>query len=464
MDAVGCAGVGIGKNAPVTQVRLIVFPEDGEGIDGGGAARVGGARAVDQVGIGDVDRLFARGEADAARAAEAIRHGADVARRRIEAVDLLRELGFGAKPLFVAINGIGEPHRPVSGDDDVVGRVEGPGMIVVQQRDGLVRPFGFHVDQPGGLAQRTLRTQDQAVAVICAAAGHKVSLGASHFVAGEIGRGKELDLSDDNGLVMGGDCVRRRIRELVRGDEQGVGGWVEDARFVEEGGARIVDQDLQTGRRAEDPEEGVVVYEERLGLRGGEGSRGDSGTVSASRDRSNGRRDTHCHNASLWRLTSCQLRSSGNRRCCEPDRGEGESEAEADDGRSLPRLSDPDLLESENATLVGTWSAVFGLRRSGRMFDACTLASARRRRGQRRIKATMTATDDARSRPTQRDQMRRSIATGNVLTFHASHYPNCRDPWTCQAHSQACPIAGRRPGLWHMVVCEAAHHCGAGLS
>ena len=36
-------------------------------------------------------------------------------------------------------------------------------------------------------------------------------------------------------------------------------------------------------------------------------------------------------------------------------------EAEADDGLSLPRLSDADLLESEKETLEGNRSAIFGL-------------------------------------------------------------------------------------------------------
>ena len=78
---------------------------------------------------------------------------------------------------------------------------------------------------------------------------------------------------------------------------------------------------------------------------------------------------SYCHNASLWRFTRCQVRSSSNRLCCEPDRGEGECEpdaeaepeADADDGLSLPRLSDSDLLEPEKETLEGNRSASFGL-------------------------------------------------------------------------------------------------------
>lgn len=59
LDAVRGARVGVGEHAPVAQVRLVVFPEDGQGVDGGGAARVAGVVAVDEVGVGDVDGVFA---------------------------------------------------------------------------------------------------------------------------------------------------------------------------------------------------------------------------------------------------------------------------------------------------------------------------------------------------------------------------------------------------------------------
>ena len=35
-DAVGRTGVGVGEDAPVRHVRLVVFPKDGVGVNGGG--------------------------------------------------------------------------------------------------------------------------------------------------------------------------------------------------------------------------------------------------------------------------------------------------------------------------------------------------------------------------------------------------------------------------------------------
>lgn len=207
VDAVRGARVGVGEHAPVGQERLVVFPKHGKGVDGRGAARVARFAAVEQIRVGDVDGVFLGGEADAVRAAEAVGHHPDVPRRRVEAVDLLWQLGFGPEPLLIAIDGVGEPDGAIRGDHDVARGVKGPRMIVVQERDGLVRPLGFHVDQSRGFSQRALGTQDQPVAVIRAAAGHVISLRTSDLVAGEIGRGEELDFGNDDGLIMGGDGI-----------------------------------------------------------------------------------------------------------------------------------------------------------------------------------------------------------------------------------------------------------------
>lgn len=86
--------------------------------------------------------------------------------------------------------------------------------------------------------------QDQPVPVIRAAAGHEISFGTSDLVARKIRRGEELDFGDDDGFIMGGDGVGRCIWESVRGDEQGVAGRMEDARFVEKRGTWIIDQEL----------------------------------------------------------------------------------------------------------------------------------------------------------------------------------------------------------------------------
>lgn len=276
LDAVRGPRIGVGEHAPVAQIRLVVFPKDGECIDSGGATRLAGVGAVEQVGVGDVDGVFAGGKTEAAGTAEAVGDDPDVPCGRIEAVDLLWELGLGPEAVFVAIDGVGEPHGAVGGHHDVTGGVKWPGMIIVEEGDRLVWSLGFHVDQPGGFFQRALRAQDHPVAVIRATAGHEISFRASDLVAREIGRGEELDFGDDDGFVMGRDRIRRCVRKLVRGDEEGVGVRMEDARFVEKGRAWIMNQELQGGSRAEEGEEGVVVNEERFGRRGDEGGRGGS--------------------------------------------------------------------------------------------------------------------------------------------------------------------------------------------
>lgn len=126
LDAIRGAVVGVREQAAVGEVRLgVVLPEDGEGVDGGGALGVGAAVAVDEVRVGDVDGFFGGREANAVWAAEAVGHDPDVARFGHEAVHVLGELGFGPETLFVAVDGVGEPDGAVGGDHDVVGGVEG---------------------------------------------------------------------------------------------------------------------------------------------------------------------------------------------------------------------------------------------------------------------------------------------------------------------------------------------------
>lgn len=301
LDTVRGTRIGVGEHAPVAQIRLIVFPKDGEGVDGGGTTRFAGVRAMEQVGVGDVDGVLAGGKTEAAGTTEAVGDDSDVPRGRIEAVDLLWKLGLGPKAVLVAVDGVGEPHGTVGGHHDVAGGVKWPGMIIVEEGDRLMWSLGFHVDQPGGFFQRALRAQDQPVAVIRATTGHEISFRASDLVAREIRRGEELDFCDDDSLVMGRDRVRRCVRKLVRGDEESVGVRMEDARFVEKGGAWIVDQELQGGSRAEEGEEGVVVNEERLGLWGDEGGRGDSSS-GFQRESVGGRRGHEEHTAIVPRF------------------------------------------------------------------------------------------------------------------------------------------------------------------
>lgn len=239
LDAVRGSRVRVCEDAPVGEVRLVVGPEDGVGVDGRGAGVQAGAVAVDEVRVGDVDGVFARGECNAVWPAEAVGDDADVACGGIEAVDVLRELRFRAEALLVAVDGIREPDGAVGVHDDVVGRVEGPAVVVVEEGGCFMGALGFHVDKAGGFAQGTLRAEDEAVAVVGPAIGHVVAFWAADFVAGEVGGGEEFDFGDDDGFVVGGDGVGGLVGDLVGGDEEGVCRRVEDAGFVKVGGARV---------------------------------------------------------------------------------------------------------------------------------------------------------------------------------------------------------------------------------
>lgn len=244
LQTVRGARVGIAEDALVGQEGSAVLPHDRVGVHGGGAAVVRRTIPVHHVGVADVDGVLVRREGQARRSPEPVRHRPDVARGRVEAVDELRQLGLGAEAALVAIDGVGEPDGSVGVDDDVVGAVEGAGVVVVQQGDGLVRALGFHVDQPGGFAQGTLGAKDEAVAVIGAATGHVVALGATDLISCEVGRGEELDFGDDDGFLASGHGVRGGVFELIGGEEEGVGGWMKDASFVEVRGPRVVDEEL----------------------------------------------------------------------------------------------------------------------------------------------------------------------------------------------------------------------------
>ena len=87
--------------------------------------------AVDAIGVSDVEGVKVGREGDAVGAAEAVCDGADVACQGVEAVDELGELRFGPEALLVAVDGVGEPDGAVVVDDDVVGGVEGAGVVVV---------------------------------------------------------------------------------------------------------------------------------------------------------------------------------------------------------------------------------------------------------------------------------------------------------------------------------------------
>jgi len=141
----------------------------------------------------------------------------------------------------VTVDGVGEPDAAVRVDDDVVGRIELPAVVVVEQGGGFVGAFGFHVDEAARFVERTLRAEEQAVAVVDAAVGHVVALRAADFVASEVFGGEEFDFGDDDGFVGCADCGGVFVADLVGSDEERVGGGVEDAGFVEIGGALVFD-------------------------------------------------------------------------------------------------------------------------------------------------------------------------------------------------------------------------------
>lgn len=135
-----------------------------------------------------------------------------------------------------------------------------------------MRALRFHVYQSCWFFQTSLCAQDKPVAVVCPAIRHKVALRTADFVAGKVCRGEDFDFGDDDCFVVCGNGVGGGIGDLVRSDEEGICGRMEDACFVKVWGAGVANEELELGGRAEKGEEGVVVDEEGFGLRvGGEG-------------------------------------------------------------------------------------------------------------------------------------------------------------------------------------------------
>ena len=113
--------------------------------------------------------------------------------------------------MLVAVDGVGEPDAAVGVDDYIVGGIERTGVVVVEQGGGFVGSFGFHVDEAGRFAERSLGTEDYSVAVVGAAVGHVVSFRTADLIPGEVHWGEELDFGDDDGFVVGGNGVGGRI-------------------------------------------------------------------------------------------------------------------------------------------------------------------------------------------------------------------------------------------------------------
>ena len=117
--------------------------------------------------------------------------------------------------MFISIHRVSEPDAAIRVDDDVVGGVEGAGVVVIDEGGSLVRAFRFHIYQACWLVERALRAEDHAISVVCSPIGHVVPLRTSHFVTCEVRRREKFDLRYDNCFVVSCDGIRAWIRELV---------------------------------------------------------------------------------------------------------------------------------------------------------------------------------------------------------------------------------------------------------
>ena len=169
--------------------------------------------------------------------------------------------------MLVAVDGICEPDGSVGVDNNVVGGVKGSAMIVVYKGDGFMGSFGFHVDEAGGLAEGALGAEDDAIAEVGAAVGHVIAFWTANFVPSEVGRGEELDFGDEDSFVRSGDGVRGGVGNLVRGDEEGIGGWMKDACFVKVRSSWVRDEKGKAWGWAEEVEERIMVDKKWAGLR-----------------------------------------------------------------------------------------------------------------------------------------------------------------------------------------------------
>lgn len=118
------------------------------------------------ISVSHVQSVFVRGKAQAVWPAEGVGYHPDVPRGRFKAVDELGQLRARAEAVIIAVDGIGEPDGAIGMDDHVRGAVEGPAVVVVEEGDGLVGSFRFHVDKSAGFTEGALRAEDQAFAVV----------------------------------------------------------------------------------------------------------------------------------------------------------------------------------------------------------------------------------------------------------------------------------------------------------
>ena len=148
-------------------------------------------------GVGDIEQALVRREGEAVRPHHVGDDGRDLARARIDAIDVaaadLRRLPVALVIGVDAIGGIGEPDRAVRLHDDVVGGVEPLALIAVGEHHDAAVPMGH------GDAARQMLAGDQpalvvdgvAVGIVRALAEHRdlmAGLGEPHHaVVGDVG-------------------------------------------------------------------------------------------------------------------------------------------------------------------------------------------------------------------------------------------------------------------------------------
>lgn len=167
--------------------------------------------------------------------------------------------------MLVAVRRIGEPDRPVAGDDHIIHRVKRPAVEIRQQRGDIVRMARGHAIQATGQFVGALRTEHNALVGVL-----RVYPAIAH---GDVGRGQLGDgrANDAIVLLVQGDFgdlhatgVVVGVDEVVAGDEESVVGGYEDAGFVGEGVVGVFMKQVQRRFRAKDGLESAVVDEEGL--------------------------------------------------------------------------------------------------------------------------------------------------------------------------------------------------------
>lgn len=98
-------------------------------------------------GISHIHCLLVGREAKAIRLDKPIRHGSDIARLRIVAIDLIGQLGPRADMLLVAILRVRKPDGAICMDDNVIDAIEPTAVVISDDGFHLVGALWGHVSQ-----------------------------------------------------------------------------------------------------------------------------------------------------------------------------------------------------------------------------------------------------------------------------------------------------------------------------